>query len=185
MTERVHTYAAGQQVLSANFNTWQDKGIVISENLDQLAGRTTLFKTATCNQDDSPAPDTFGGRLLDVDEVTNGTTEVVLDTGLDYRDRFVTVFGVLQDRSVGPRPGEASDEECRFYNFTRRFYAQEGNDGTLANPGLQEVPGTGYWRLYARDTDGALCMRLTDAGDPQQYFSAHLMVGPKRNQYSF
>lgn len=192
---RTFTFAASNQVAAANLNDIQDGIVLVSENLDDLSGRLS-GETATCNTTDAPAPDAIGGVTRWVEKSTNGVNVVVLDTSVDWRDRMVIVFG-SKFAAADPLPGGADDDvaEWNFEDFPYGrvhgiFYTQAGQTGasavgTLGIPFLYPTAGgVEFAIIFARDTDGALCMRKNaHAADGDFYFIVKVDGSPVQNHY--
>lgn len=61
---------------------------------------------------DSVKANRFGGNTIWWEGVTNGTTEVIMDTTIDWRDRWITMQGWISTASATPaslRPGTGSN----------------------------------------------------------------------------
>lgn len=192
MTERVVNASPGSQWRSADANGIQDKIIDLSTDLDEVRGSTCRNRMGTVNQTDSPAPDMDGGRSIwFYKESTATTSEVVLDNSMDWRDRLVDARIAFCDRSTGAdyeeaSPGEASDAFLtRPWDEHRMFYSQQGQNGSASQPGIAPVfaGGADQCRIYARSTDGALCMKRNAATDGPYLVVGHVGASPQLNRY--
>lgn len=173
-TSRTKTWAAGQQVASADLNTIQDGIIDVSEAVDDLAAETGVSRICSGNQGDSPAPTPDGGGVIWIEMTTNGTTDVVVDDSIDWRDRVIVAEGLLLGETPysANMPGGANDDDTD-YDLTgsgsgeihRILYTEAGQDGTNNNPAVAVVRQTDEVRLFARDTDGKLCLVKNGTSD--------------------
>ena len=198
-TERSETCVAGGVARSAMMNEIQDGIIAVSENLDALAAGVYPSYTASGNLTDDPAPDAVGGFTCWVEQHTNGTTAVVLDTTRDWRDRYVIVEG-WTDEEGGYEAGGASDDGCSQTLETGTtttpagiarhhwFYTRSGSNGTTEPRfllGIVDGDAFEAIQLYARDTDGALIMKKllhTSGINPMVFLS--LRASPVQNHHT-
>jgi hypothetical protein len=97
-------------------------------------------------------------------EVPDGS-EVEIDLGADWRDRFVSVCGTASTNNILPaalNEGDINTTVATVEHFSTCFYTGPGEDGA-------ELTGVGYYLacssggvrlyLYARDYDGVLCIK--------------------------
>lgn len=132
-----------------------------------------LGRTATKNQGDSPAPDKYGGGTIWVEFRTDRTAEVVLDTSIDWRDRYIAVigYGNYGSTALPPNAGdsgldayfhpEAGSADAVLQALCGGFaYTEQGGDGS-ADPAMrihvENEAQTGY--LYAKSADGNLAFK--------------------------
>ena len=196
MTARVRTWASGDQIASADLNTFQDKVIDANTDVDllvtEIGAQALECQTGTGNQADSPAPDVGGAKTIWLDKITNGTAEVVLDTSVDWRDRYVIIVGAFTTAAASVAGG-ASDNAITHdlideasavsTNMGALFFSRNGQDGTSANECYENtISGGNVIRFYARDTDGALCFKRTTAGT-DNYFIGKIEGSPVQNHY--
>lgn len=192
VTARTVTAAAGQQLNSADFNGVQDNIIAVSEALDLTRTIIPGARTSTINQADTPAPNTAGEVSVWVEALTDGTTVVALDDSVDWRDRFIIVQGGLIPEGLfaNNRPGGALDNafggsisDPDALNYV--FYSQAGQTGGNSTPGAKLTPTsyTDEWRLFARSTDGVLCMRKSANADADLGFIGKVTGSPVQNHY--
>lgn len=195
-TARSQTFAAGDQVPSATLNDIQD-GIVDGNTamdllVDELEAQAEENQTASENQNDSPAPDVGGAKTVWVEKSTNGTTVVVLDDSVDWRDRYVIIQGVMTagSRIAGGANDDDTDRNIRLDAMSEAYhwwlYTRDGTDGTTSANcvGILYTGGTEYARVFARSTDGALCMcKDAHAADPNFYLVMEVRGSPIQNHY--
>lgn len=185
---RTHDYSAGDQVTSNDLNDIQDGLVALSDSVDGLAAEKLECRTATANQADSPAPDLASGLVVWVEKSTNGTNVVVLDTFADWRQRYVEASGYWTSAAASIAGG-ASDDAIAIDQLGgsslaihRFFFTQDGQTGGFGNPGVTIDIGTEFVRLFARDSDGALCMRKdAHAADPDVYVVLRVWGSPDQN----
>lgn len=192
-TARDTTYSPGSQVPSAMLNAHQDGIIDTSTAVDALAAKVSPIRTATTNQSDSPAPTTYGGVEVVVERSTNGTTAVVIDSSIDWRDRYVVVVFRVEESdisTVGLVPGGGSDDDISYQiddaGATHGlFYTQEGQDGTVSTSCFQWVPATmtDAVRIFARDSDGALCIIKNGTANNEYMVAGFFRASPVQNHY--
>lgn len=190
-TSRDTTYSPGSQVPSAMLNAHQDGIIAVSSGLDALTAKVAPIRTATTNQSDAPAPSTYGGVEVVVERNTNGTTAVVIDDSIDWRDRLVRAdfrLEIVDVSTVGLVPGGVGDDAIVYTqasdNFFRSmFYTQAGQDGTTSASCVEVVPNlaTDALRLFARDTDGALCIIKDGTTDNEHMIMGFFKASPIQN----
>lgn len=184
---RTHDYSAGDQVTSNDLNDIQDGLVAVSDSVDELAADKMEVRTATANQADSPAPDRGGALAVWVEKSTNGTNVVVLDDFVDWRQRYIDAVGYYTSSS-GSIAGGGSDDAIAIDIITsslaihRFFYSEAGQTGGFGNPGFTVDIGTEFVRVFARNTDGALCMRKdAHAADPDVYVVLKVTASPDQN----
>lgn len=183
---RTHTYVAGDQVTANDLNAVQDGVIAVSAEVDNIAAQKMEARTGSENQADSPAPTLGGAYMTWVEKVTNGTTIVVLDDFIDWRQRFVDVAGCYVSSSAYI-PGGGSDDLISYdlssAGVIRFCFTQDGHDGGLGyTPGMDIDLGTEHVRIFARSTDGALCMRKSaHAVDPDVNVVLRVIGSPQQN----
>lgn len=185
---RTLTFGANDPVPSAALNAIQDGIIAVSENLDEL-GAQLHSGTATGESTDSPAADPHGGVAVWIERWTNGLNVVVLDTSADWRDRWVTVVGV-RSASAAVKPGGADDhtatwtlEDGATANWVGIFYTEAGTAGNdlLHYRTLTTDNGVEVGRLFARNTDGALCLRKNTHTGADFWVAARVEGSPVQN----
>jgi len=192
---RVKTYVAGDQVASADLNAIQD-GVIGGNTsmdllVDELEAQGEENQTATENQADSPAPNVGGAKTVWVEKSTNGTTLVLLDDSVDWRDRICIITGFVV--AAASAPGGANDNVLE-YNLEGGLatihaviYTEAGQTGAAANPGFSaSVPSmipTDTLRIFARDTDGALCMQKSANADGDSVVILEVRSSPAQNHY--
>lgn len=190
---RTRTYAAGSQVLSADLNSIQDKAIDVSGGLDGIAVKIHRVENSSGTRLLAHLPDQYGGHTVWVVATMIDSTEVVIDADFDWRDRIVeSSLSLVHPTTSGDvMPGEADDAELRSgvelatsWGHSN-FYSELGQDGSAASPGLQaDLDSSGsseYVRLYARDTDGALCVFKDGAGQPEYHIIGRVSCSPRLN----
>lgn len=183
---RTHTWAAGDPVASADLNAIQDGLVALSDSVDELAADKAEARTCTGNQADSPAPDRGGAVEIWVEKATNGTTEVVLDTFVDWRQRYILVQ-CYTDSSGGDEIAGGSLDGQIDKNLSlsdvggRLFFSQDGHAGSTNTPGLYVTITTDVLRIYARSSDGALCMKKSANADPNLHVVGLIKGSPRQN----
>ena len=122
---------------------------------DSLAPRT-----ATANKSDSPAPDASGGGTVWAEFRTNGTTAVLIDNSVDYRDRFVSIQGYAEEVATSRLPGQANDDQLMAYK-----------DCTATSAGLvlQALAGGVFYTESGGDVTNDPVLRLYAEGQTQSY----------------
>lgn len=198
---RVVTAAAGSQWKSADCNSIQDKCILISTDVDETRSAMLVGKMGSYHDSDSPAPDSYGGRNVWVYALDNGTTAVVLDDNLDWRDRIVeyslATFNYDTGTYAGVLPGLTDDEKLAADNAALSpstvmgiMYTEQGQatgSSTAPRAAFTILAGSGgasdTLYLYVRSTDGALMMKRSGTTDPQQLVMGRFSCSPKLNQY--
>lgn len=196
LTSRVRTWAAGDQVASADLNAIQDAIIDANTDVDtlvtELGAQALECQTATGNQADSPAPDVGGAKSVWLDKITNDITEAIIDNSVDWRDRYIIIQGVFETASASVAGG-ASDNAIALdlideasgssVNIGALFYSRDGQDGTATTECYQfTVSGGNVVRFYARSSDGALCFKRTTSGT-NYYFIGRISGSPVQNHY--
>lgn len=194
---RVKTYTPGDQIASAELNNMQDRPMAIGDDLadlvDELNDQSAEAQTCTGNQSDSPAPSVGGQKTVWTELDSNGTTEVVIDDSIDWRDRFVHIKGVALAAGSPTLPGSASDHQFDIDLLTSTnkidhlCYTQEGHDGTVDEPGMS-ITGVGglssdTLRVYADDSDGSLKMRKDADADGQITLICQITCSPDQGHY--
>ncbi len=202
---RTQTFASGDQVPSATLNAIQDGVVGCSDAIDDIEDNQlpakSEGKTATGNQSDSPAPDTDGEISVWFEKSTNGTNIVVLDHSLhaDWRDRYI-VLQLGSTTSAAYIPGGASDEQMHQIHVNGGAAIATGAVGGIqyleggsavggARPYFEWTPQIAGWttekiRIFARQSDGALCMRKdAHAADPDIYVYGRIVGSPPQNHY--
>lgn len=200
-TSRTNTWAAGDQVASADLNDIQDGIIDVSDELDGVVGQLHPNSSATRNSSDSPAPTVHGGRTIWIEADTDTTTVVVLDTSIDWRDRYLEVALMLGLDNSGSAayyefPGDTDDDEIYIdlVNTTTPVglhlfcYTEQGQDGTATGPGINWAPGPVIFQdnllIFARSTDGALCMCLDGSTTSDNFrLTGRVTCSPMQNHY--
>lgn len=184
------TFAAGSQVPSATLNSMQDDGINLSTDLDEVRGNAMLTRRASYNDGDDPLADEYGGWLLQLEAVSDGTSVVVIDADRDYRGRYIKIEAVWSAAASAVFPGDAGDDNLGSFltdtaNNIWVGFTQDGQDGTAAYPGLQTRAGSvlssDYLRIFARSTDGALCCKKSADADDDVAMFGWIKVGLKQN----
>lgn len=167
MEPRIATYVDPADVLGGQLNEWQDATVEL-----RFANQCSAVP-ATWNPPATLATRRIGCvRILlhhQCDDPTapgNGT-ETVLDTSVDWRDVHVDRGWVAGEDAAQKMPGGTLYAAAVTYPIAEiDGYTGKGAAGA-APPGLAGIgtPGVGeYWTpwanfwLYARDTDGALCV---------------------------
>lgn len=188
---RTKTYAPLDPVASAELNAIQDGVIATSDNLDVLAAITAANETASGNDSDSPAPDPGGGGTMWCEQRTNGTTVIVLDNSIDWRDRFV-ILTVYMIADATAMPGGANDALfCRvdlkaasaaYHEF---FYSRDGKSTatTDASEAARMLLTADYVLVAARNTDGALVLYKDANADGDRSCIIRAEYSPVQNHY--
>ncbi len=185
---RVNNYAAGQQVFSTHLNQIQDQILSVGAAVNFLAGQVGVSRSGSGNMSDSPAPTMGGGMSVWVQAQTNGTTVVLLDDeNMDWRDRFIEVAGVAVVVADLDFPGEAGDDAIgEDINIHGMFYSQEGFNPAAGTPtasvGLTLTTGNRL-QVFVRDTDGALCLKMSPFAADNGRIIARVSASPKQNHY--
>lgn len=191
-TARTTTFIPLDQVTSAHLNAMQDGSVALNTAISATRAATLPHRTSTLNQADSPAPNLSGGLVVEVEALSAGTTVVVIDTSIDWRDRFVMTMGALLPYGLylQLQPGGALDNTfdgstAITDGINHYWYSEQGHTGTSANPGLELTPASyaDKWRLFARSTDGALCMVKSANADAEVGFIGRVWAGPQQNHY--
>lgn len=165
---RILSFTAGMQIPSAVLNAMQDRDVALGTQWEEAAPKLMVMVPASSNTSDSPAP-SGGAIVIDVEATSNGTTPVVIDNTVDWRDRRILL--VLGGGPAAPLfPGQAFDGifdidlKSGAASMLKLFYSRDGQDGT---GGAGSTLAAGTWTgvddellIYARDTDGALMMVL-------------------------
>ncbi|HNC97850.1 MAG TPA: hypothetical protein PKW90_17100 [Myxococcota bacterium] len=178
---RTRTYAAGDQVASADLNAIQDGIIDCSDAIDALDARMATAISASINMGEATPPDQGGApELRGVEVSTNGTTAVIIDSTVDWRDRWITVTAY----PISTRPGDAGDSNLQFSRATHIkgdgvFYT--GSGGTSYN--FQFVPTADIVEIYADSSTGALKMVKNANADGTQTFLMNFTGSPVQNHY--
>lgn len=95
------------------------------------------------------------GVLVGVEPPSSGRREIVLDTTEDWRDRILVMAFANSEGQV--RPGIVGDEDLDL-STPILFYTGNGvSDPTIGYSAILDGT-TGDVRVYARNTDGALCI---------------------------
>lgn len=95
------------------------------------------------------------GVLVGVEPPSSGRREIVLDTTEDWRDRILVLAFANSEGQV--RPGIVGDEDLDL-STPILFYTGNGvSDPTIGYSAILDGT-TGDVRVYARNTDGALCI---------------------------
>lgn len=193
---RTSTAAPGNQLTSLLINSIQDGIIAVSNALkllaEQINQKIAETQTATGNQTDSPAADVGGAKTIWFEKSTNGTTEVVLDNSIDWRDRYIIV--TIGQQPATSIPGGATDNNLSILldsGAARKVfhlaYTEQGQNGTVGAPGVSDAAvllgGSDIVRVYARNTDGALCMRKSANADGDTFILGKVECSPVQNHY--
>lgn len=190
---RTNTYSAGDQVQSAHLNDIQDKAVLTSDQVVTLSAYVGPSRTCTGNQSDSPSPKVIGGGTVWIEATSNAVTEVVLDTSIDWRDRFIVVTGAVDVSTSMDLPGDASDDTTEYdINDTSSpaegihwiFYSEQGTTYPTAPTASASAEVSGFDRLhvYVRD-DGALVMRMTPYTSAVGRIIAKVDFSPMQDHY--
>lgn len=195
-TARTTTYAAGSQVAAAALNAIQDGIIGSNTAIDllvvELAAQGLECQTCTGNQADSPAPDVGGAKTIWVEKSTNGTTDVVLDNSVDWRDRYIICIGRPSASTF--IAGGANDntlvdamEDGTADAFHRIFYSRDGQTGSSDQEAMViDLTDAGYTdniRVFARASDGFLCMKKDANANADVYVVGEFRASPVQNHY--
>jgi hypothetical protein len=196
LTARIFDFTAGGQVASNDLNNIQDAIIdgdaAVETLIDELEAQALECQTASGNQADSPAPDVGGAKTVWVEKTTNGTTVVVIDNSVDWRDRYLIIEGMFTSAAASIAGG-ASDNaisqnlsdggEGSSTDMHAMFFSRNGQDGSSSNECYENtISGGNVIRFFARDTDGALCFKRTSAGT-DNWFIGEIRGSPAQNHY--
>jgi len=157
-------------------------------------------KTATKNLSDSPAPDATGGGIIWVELRTTGTTEIILDNSIDWRDRFIAINGWGVQLGTSILPGQAGDNGIFAYGnaqdpasldlvLTRNvigfLYTEQGGDGSALPYMLMNVEeqGANIGRLYAKSSNGNLAFKFAANPANEQDIILKIDYSPIQNHY--
>lgn len=190
---RTRTYAASNQVLSADLNAIQDGIIAVGAAVSALVTSVNDYmqeaRTASCNTTDAPAPSNGGSKAVWVEKNTNDTTEVVLDNTINWKDRYIVITG-YSNAVAADNPGGASDNALTIdlgNNTTgifRVFYSRDGQDGTSALEACEHLVAAGQTlRFYVNNTTGNLCFKRTDVGT-SYWFRGEIRCSPDQGHYA-
>ena len=127
-----------------------EAGKIHESLLGQMGGRI-----ATNNQGDAPAPTKYGGGVIWFEQqiVKANVSPIVIDTSIDWRDRFIHVIGYMQHTSSDVsdyRPGGILDTQV--FGASRNQTTDGDNPISVVQTNLAEL------FLYTRDgvtTQGA------------------------------
>lgn len=195
---RTQTFAPGDPIPSATLNAIQDGLVAASDEIDDIEDNQIPPKleavTCTGNQSDSPAPDRTGAVEIWVEKSTNGTNEVVLDSGLtrDWRDRMIHIDGYTGTAADIPGGGSDNAIEIQFEpsvgsNTVKGiFYSRNGAAAGATNRFRFEPDGWGteFILIYASNTTGALVMRKdAHVADPDCFVVLKISASPVQNHY--
>lgn len=122
------------------------------------------------------------GVLVAVEPPASGRREVVLDTTEDWRDRLIVLaFGSSDGDPV--RPGIVGDDDIDT-SAPILFYSGTGvSDPTIGFSAILDGT-TGDVRVYARDTDGALCVDFASTLSESSYTLLLQVIGTEQLGYS-
>lgn len=192
-TARTNTWTAGDQVESADLNAIQDGVIDVSDAVDALAGQVAVSRTSTRNLGDSPQPAEDGGGDVWVEAESNGATIIVLDTSIDWRDRFVLVQGLCAITTAFDFPGGASDDSIHadLTDTTSTgdaingfFYSQQGHSGvgTPTAYAIANISSGNTARVFVRD-DGVLALKVSPFASDNCRLMARVSFSPRQEHY--
>lgn len=189
-TARSHTFTAGGQVPSASLNDAQDGIIGVSNNLDDLAARAAGGASGSANLSDAPAPDQGGAYSVWIEKSTDGMNVVVLDTTIDWRDRYIALTGVYT-ADVNIRPGGSSESNLNYDIETAPttllwfHYSGGGKDTTTSTSTscIRFIPTADAVIIAARNSDGALVLYKSAAADPNITIMAEVRCSPIQNHH--
>lgn len=190
---RTNTWAAGDQVGSADLNAIQDGIIDVSNAVDELAGLVAVSRTGTRNLGDSPQPAEDGGGEVWVEAESNGATIIALDTSIDWRDRFVVVQGICAITSSTVFPGSGGDDAvlADLTDTTSSgtainsfFYSQQGHSGvgTPTAYAIANISTGNTARVFVR-TDGVLCFKMSPFSTDNCRLMAKVSFSPRQEHY--
>lgn len=171
---------------------------VVVRNDGGITFSTRQPRTATLNQGDSPAPDTYGGGAVWVEFRTTGTTEIVLDNSIDWRDRFIAINGYGIEGATSALPPAAGDDGLSAHSnadaptlddvLTRNIigflYTEAGGDGS-ADPRMRiyHDGATTTGALYAKSADGNLAFKLLGSPTNEADMILKIDYSPVQNHY--
>lgn len=195
---RTQTFVSGDQIPSATLNAIQDGLVAASDELDDIEDfslpRRGTVVTATGNQSDSPAPDIGDAIEIWVERSTNGTTEVVLDSGLirDWRDRYIHIDGYTGTSADIAGGGSDAAIEIQFEpsvgaNTVKGIFYSRSGTATGATSRFRFEPDgwtTEFILVYASNTTGSLVMKKdAHAADPDTFVVFRITGSPIQRHY--
>lgn len=205
-TARTKTWGELKPVDNTDLNAIQDGIMDTSSAVDDLSEKVAPSVMGSSWLAETVTPDEFGGFSSWNKQRTNGVGGVVvLDDSRDYRDRFLQLHGHLIQVDAGGmavQPGEADDNYWPTGTVIvggggtttatgvevepQLFYAHNGQDGTgptgTAACSLGDST-VGKADLFARDTDGALCLVRRSVGSVELDLYLVVHASPQLNQY--
>lgn len=119
------------------------------------------------------------GVLVGIEPPATGRREVVLDTTEDWRDRIVVgAFGSSDGDQV--RPGITGDHDL---DLSPPFLVYTGPGVADPTTGYAASFASGDLLLYARDTDGALCLSFASTLAEAAYTTLWQVIGTEQLGY--
>ena len=160
----------------------KELGTVVATDIPTVA--QARHRTSTLNQGDSPDPLIYGGGTVWVEDATvDDTVPVILDSSINWRDRFITIMGKILEAgaSVGSEiPGGGSDDGittglidslAATHFAAGMFYSEAGRSGAGITPGWRFRPAASedYIYIYADSTTGNLMMGKAATANASRY----------------
>ncbi len=151
-------------------------------------------RTATGNQGDIPAPDTYGGGPVWAEfEISAANPIKIIDSSIDWRDRFITINGVTISGSSTLRPGGAADAIIRGQNgpdidnaekhFSAFFYSEQGSNGA-GTPRLElSFAAADDITFYVDSSTGYLTAQRTESAGTTWQIMCKIDYSPIQNHY--
>lgn len=185
---RVTSFSAGDQVPSATLNSMQDRVITLGDELNAVEQSRVVGRTPS---EDVNGADAYGFVTSTVYVTTNGTTEVLIDDSIDWRDRIVEVslWVAVKATPSNYYPGGANDDEAGAdLNGTEGchavFFSEAGNAGSSDTPGLPAFTpfssSDDLW-LYARSSDGGLAVKKSGSASNNFIVMGFVRASPPQN----
>lgn len=185
---RVTSFSAGDQVPSATLNSMQDRVTTMGDELDAVEQSRVVGRTPS---EDVNGADTYGFLVTTVYMATNGTTEVLIDDSVDWRDRIIEVSLWVSVKATpsdylpgGTNDDVAGDDLNGSDGCQAVFFSESGNPGSSDTPGLPAFTPTtssdDLW-LYARSSDGALAMKKSGTASNNFIVMGFVRASPPQN----
>ncbi|MCB9603325.1 MAG: hypothetical protein H6721_26690 [Sandaracinus sp.] len=120
------------------------------------------------------------GITVGIEKPSAGRREVVLDTTEDWRDRMIVV-ALATSNGDQVRPGITGDEDLNL--FTPKLFFSGPGTADPTSGYSADLDGSGNVRMYARNTDGALCVDFASALAEAAYTALWQIMGTEQLGY--
>lgn len=158
-------------------------GTVLGSDIPTVAQARN--RTATLNQGDVPSPATYGGGTVWAEaSIPNNLTPIILDDSIDWRDRFIIINGIIDERGAGVAgflPGGINDIGIRTTIIdlapqsdlvVGMFYSEEGAAAAGVAPRFEwnsAAVSEDYVFIWADSTTGKLMIGKDSITYSSQY----------------